>query len=157
MKKILTILVLASIAITSMSAKSAQVQLNTTIDEVQPDYALYYADALVNDNDIINVDPITEDGVTDVFSIKASSNMNSKLPVVVTIAADVFRTTLNNGTEDVATTVTPEPTIITNTEYLPAGLQSNYLVYSFTLGWTGDDSLPAGDYTSDITINYTIE
>ena len=157
MKKILTILVLASLAITSMSAKSAQVQLNTTIAEVSPDYNLYYSDVLVEDNDTIAVSSITEDGSTELFSIKASSNLNSKLPVVVTIAADVFRTTLNNGSENVATGVTPIPEVSTNTEYLPAGLQEDYLVYSFKLKWTGDATLPAGTYTSDVTINYTIE
>ena len=40
---------------------------------------------------------------------------------------------------------------------LKAGKHDDELVYKFHLTWTGNEALPAGEYVSDVTINYTIK
>lgn len=158
MKKILTILALVAIAMTSMSAKSAQVQLNTSIDETEVSYALYYNNKVITDGDKkeIEVAPLTEAGKTDFFTIKASSNKNSDLAVEVSVVPASFKTTINGSTV-LDSKITPQVNTTTSLSTISAGLHKDLTVNTFNLSWNGDENLTAGDYTSNIKVEYTIK
>ena len=160
MKKLLTILTLAAIAVTSMSAKSAQVQLNTSIEETPVSYELAYGSDVVADGIeeySILVSPLTEDGKTDFFTIKASSNMNKDLGVKVSVTPTSFQTTLNDGKDAFDSKITPRVNTTTNLSSISAGLHKNILVNQFNMTWSGNEELPAGNYVSNVKIEYTIK
>jgi uncharacterized GH25 family protein len=161
MKKLLTILALAAIVSTSMFAKSAEVQLNTSIEETEVSYQLAYDGTLLEDGiedfDINISRSLTEGGQTQDFTVYSTSNKNRDMGVVVKIAADSFRTTLNDGTENYDSKITPSVNTINSVSKVPAGLQKNLLVNKFNLSWSGNKELPAGDYTSDVSIKYVVE
>ncbi len=161
MKKLLTILALAAIVSTSIFAKSAQVQLNTSIEETEVSYQLAYGDVELEDGiETYDIDidaPLTEDGKTDLFTVYASSNKNSDMSVSVKVSPESFKTTLNNGTESYDSEITPSVNTYTSLETIAAGLHSNLLVNEFNMSWSGNEELPAGDYVSNVKIEYTIK
>ncbi|NCD06942.1 MAG: hypothetical protein EOL97_12550 [Spirochaetia bacterium] len=160
MRKLLTILTISAIAMTSLLAKSAKVQLTSTIDETEVTYELSYINEVLVDGIKeykIAVNPLTEDGKTDFFSVHATSNMNSDLAVSVKVFPDKFRTALNNGQNPYNSKITPKVTYDTEINTITAGKHTNYLVNKFYLSWKGDADLPAGDYVSDVKIKYTIK
>lgn len=160
MKKLLTILTISAIAMASLLAKSADVQLTTTIDETEVTYELSYVNEVLVDGIKeykIAVAPLTEDGKTDFFSVYANSNMNKDLSVSVKVFPDKFRTSLNNGQNPYNSQITPEVKYDTVINTILAGKHTNYLVNKFYLSWKGDANLPAGDYVSDVRIEYTIK
>ena len=158
MKKLLTILALVAIAMTSMSAKSAQVQLNTSIEETEVSYNLYYNNNVINDGDTkqIDVAPLTENGSTDSFTIKASSNKNSDLTVKVSVSPETFKTTIN-GSTTLDSNILPQVNTEASLTTLTAGLHKDLTVNTFNLSWNGNEDLTAGDYTSNIKVEYTIK
>jgi hypothetical protein len=145
---------------TSIVAKSAQVQLTTVISESEVTYKLYYDNDEIADSTTeyaINIeDSLSAGGKTEDFTVLASSNKNSDMSVEVVVTPESFKTTLNNETEEYDSEITP--TVKTNLEIstLDAGLHTNYLVNKFYLSWESDNQLPAGDYVSNVTIAYTI-
>ncbi len=161
MKKLFTILALVSIAMTSIVAKSAQVQLTTVISEVEATYELYYnndkIDNLTTEYVIDIEDALSDGGATEDFTVLASSNKNDDMSVEVVVAPESFKTTLNEGTEDYDSEITPTVNTELAISTLTAGLHTDYLVNQFNLSWDGNDQLPAGDYVSNVTISYTIE
>ena len=160
MKKLLTILTLSAIAMTSMFAKSAQVQLVNTIEETPLSYELAYAGDILADGIeeySILVAPLTEDGKTEDFTVKSTSNLNSNLGVKVVVSPDSFRTTLNDGADAFNSKITPKVNTVSSLETITAGQHIDYLVNQFNLSWSGNDSLPAGDYVSNVKIEYTIQ
>jgi len=168
MKKLLSILILSVFTITSLFAvvsnpnngKSAQVQLITAIDETEVTYELSYVDEVLVDGIKeykINVAPLTENGKTDFFSVHATSNMNSDLSVSVKVFPDKFRTSLNNGQKPYNSQITPEVKYDTVINTITAGKHTNYLVNKFYLSWNGKSDLPAGDYVSDVRIEYSVK
>ena len=160
MKKLLTILSISIITLTSLFAKSAVVDLVTTIDEVAVSYELYYNDTNIADGttdfriDILS--PLNEGGNTNPFRLIASSNMNKDLAINVDVTPHSFTTTINDGSEVVDSTITPEVITLLPMSILPAGKNDNETVYVFVLTWTGKDNLVAGDYVSNVDIEYTI-
>ena len=159
MKKILTILALVTIAITSISAKSAQVQLNTSVSSTPVSYELYYNNDKIADNTTeygIEISrSLTEGGDTQDFTIKASSNLNNNLGVSVEIIPESFKTTLNGSTE-YNSNIIPSVNTSHSVSTLYAGINTDKLVNKFKLAWGGNQNLPAGDYVSNVTINYSI-
>lgn len=158
MKKLLLVIVLL-ISFTSIYAKSAQVELQTNVEEREVSYNLYYINEKIEDNIndyVIEVNPLNEDGQTDYFSIIASGNKNNDLSVSVEVVPQSFKTILN-GNKTFDSNITP----LVNTEYkldiFPAGNNDNLLVNKFYLNWSGNENLPAGEYKSNIFITYTIE
>ncbi|MCY1152320.1 MAG: hypothetical protein OWP43_07855, partial [Sphaerochaetaceae bacterium] len=106
----------------------------------------------------INIDaPLTEDGKTDTFTVYASSNKNSDMSVSVKVSPESFKTTLNNGTEAFDSKIIPSVNTYTSLETIAAGLHSNLLVNKFNMSWSGNEKLPAGDYVSNVKIEYTIK
>jgi hypothetical protein len=160
MKKILTVLTITTIAMTSIFAKSAQVQLVNTIEETPVSYELAYAgDILADgiDEYSILVAPLTENGETKDFTVKSTSNMNSDLGVEVVITPDSFRTTLNDGADNFNSEITPSVNTTVNLKTIAAGKHIALLVNQFNLSWNGNADLPAGDYVSNVKIEYTIK
>jgi ribosomal protein L12E/L44/L45/RPP1/RPP2 len=80
MKKLLTVLAITTIAMTSMFAKSAQVQLINTIDETELTYVLAYAGVTIEEattEKLIKVSSLTADGKTKDITVTSNSNLNS--------------------------------------------------------------------------------
>lgn len=159
MKKIFTILTISLISITSVFAKSAQVQLETSVEETPVSYELAYNNEVLADGleeYSILVAPLTENGKTKDFTITASSNMNKDLDIVVRVHAHSFKTTLNNTTS-YDSKIEPKVNTITSLNSLKAGNNKNVLVNQFNLSWIGNEDLPAGKYVSDVYIYYSIK
>lgn len=159
MKKLLTILTISLISVTSIFAKSAQVQLETTVEETPVSYELAYKNDVLADGIeeySILVAPLTQDGKTEDFTITASSNMNTDLAVDVRVHAHSFQTTLNNTTA-YDSKIEPKVNTITSMSSLKAGNNTNVLVNKFNLSWEGNEDLPAGKYVSDVYIYYSIK
>ncbi len=167
MKKLLTILTLSAIAMTSMfamvaapSGKSAQVQLVTNIEETPVSYELAYNNDVLADGIeeySILVAPLTENGETKDFTIHATSNMNSDMAVKVEVSPDTFRTTLNGGADAFDSGIRPKVNTSSSIDTLLAGKHVSLLVNKFNLSWKGDADLPAGDYVSNVKIEYSIQ
>ena len=159
MKKLLTVLTITAIAMTSIFAKSAQVQLVNTIDETPLTYVLAYGDTEIKDGTEdfkIVVAPLTQDGHTELFTVRSNSNLNRDLGVKVVVSPSSFMTTLN-GDDDYDSEIVPAVNTKVKVDSISAGQNLNLLVNSFNLSWKGDDTLPAGDYVSNVKIEYTIE
>lgn len=164
MKKLLTILAAAIIVsvpvfATVQSEKSADVQLVTKIAETAVSYELAYEGTVIADQTTdkdIAVAPITADGSTGNFTVIASSNLNNDLTVTVNVVPESFVTTLNGGTENFDSKITPKVNTDTKVNILTAGKHVNLLVNKFNLSWTGNADLPAGDYVSNVKITYSI-
>ncbi len=158
-KLLLTILTLSLISMTSIFAKSAQVQLETTVEETPVSYQLAYNNNVLADgveDYSILVAPLTENGKTEDFTITASSNMNNDLTVVVRVNAHSFQTTLNKNTP-YDSKIEPKVNTISSISSLKAGNNNNVLVNKFNLSWNGNEDLPAGKYVSDVYIYYSIK
>jgi len=160
MKKLLTILTISAIALTSLVAKSAQVQLINTIDETPVSYELSYAGDILSDGIeeySILVAPLTEDGKTKDFAVHATSNMNSDMAIRVAVSPQSFKTTLNDGSEAFDSKITPSVNTSTQIDTLLAGKHVSLLVNEFNLSWSSNSDLPAGDYESNVKIEYSIQ
>ena len=160
MKKLLTILTLSAIALTSVFAKSAQVQLVTNIAETPVSYELAYAGDIIADGIEeynILVAPLTENGQTRDFTVHATSNMNSDMAVSVNVSPETFKTTLNDGRDNFDSKILPQVNTINKLDTLTAGKHVSLLVNKFNLSWSGNSELPAGDYESNVRIEYTIQ
>jgi uncharacterized protein YxeA len=158
MKKILTLFIIGAIVMTSIFTKSAQIQLVNTIKETPVSYNLYYKNEYILDKTVysITVDSLAKDGETDKFEVTATSNMNKPLSINVKIDPKPFKTTLN-GNKPYNSGIVPQVEQDTKLIKLEAGKHENKLVNSFKLFWFGTEDLPAGDYVSNIKIEYTIK
>jgi len=159
-KLLLTILTLSLISMTSIFAKSAQVQLETTVEETPVSYQLAYNNNVLADgveDYSILVAPLTENGLTRNFTIHATSNMNRDMSVKVDVYPESFKTTLNNGREVFDSKITPSVNTFNKIDTLVAGKHDSLLVNEFNLSWRGNRSLPAGDYVSNVKIEYSIQ
>jgi len=165
MKKLLTILTITALTIAPMFAvvqldsKSAQVQLVNTIEETPVSYSLSYDEIFLEDgttNFEIEVAPLTQDGETENFRIHATSNMNKDMAVSVKVAPETFKTTLN-GDDNFDSNILPVVKNRINVDVLTAGKHNSLVVSEFHLDWEGDKDLPAGDYTSNVQIEYSIQ
>ncbi len=157
MKKLLTILTISLIATAALFAKTAQVQLVTSVAETPVTYLLAYDGTTINDGAdySITVKPLTENDQTKDFTVTASSNKNNDLSIEVTVTPETFKTTLNGNT-NYDSKIQPKVNKIVEVDTLTAGKHVNYLVNKFNLSWTGNKDLPAGDYTSNVKIEYSI-
>ncbi|NCD06626.1 MAG: hypothetical protein EOL97_10930 [Spirochaetia bacterium] len=160
MKKLLTILTITAIAMTSLLSKSAEVQLVTNIEETPVSYQLAYNNDVLADGIeeySILVAPLTQNGETKDFTIHATSNMNSNMAVKVAVSPDTFRTTLNDGADAFDSGIKPEVNTSSSIDTLLAGKHVSLLVNKFNLSWKGNADLPAGDYVSNVKIEYSIQ
>ena len=157
MKKLLTILAVATISMTSFFANSTQIQLKTNVPEVIASFVLQYNGNTITgeNNEIATNQLLSTAGQTKDFTINSSSNYNIEKIVVVSITPDAFILQRNNKSSE----ITPEVNWIHNTvTRIPAGVQNNFLISKFNLKWDGSSkatSLDAGTYVSNVKIEYT--
>jgi len=85
------------------------------------------------------------------------SNMNSDMAVSVRVAPETFKTTLNDGRDNFDSKILPQVNTINKLDTLTAGKHVSLLVNKFNLSWSGNKELPAGDYESNVRIEYTIQ
>jgi len=158
MKKLFSLLFISIFIISNIFAKSAQVELITNIPDTEITYQLYYNDELLAENEqkVISVNPLTEDGETLDFTILATYNKRKGDTLSVTITPTSFKATVGSSVYDSEIT----PNVIydsSNKTKLDSGRHVDKKIFGFHFEWEGDENLPAGNYASDIAINYTIE
>ena len=165
MKKTVLILLMAAIALSSLFAKSAEVQLNSNIDEAPLVYKLYReleTKELIEITDetpyvVSEINPLTTNTMITDFIIIANSNSNSDKSISVTITPGTFKTYLNED-EEYDTEITPIINVNGSSDsILPAGLNTDKEVYRFNIFVNGKPNLPAGDYVSIVNVEYKIE
>ena len=148
--------------------------MSTFVENQNPEYALYYGlekEEIKNNETKIVVNSLTKSGKTDLFSlVLIKSNMNKELKVDVAVKPSEFTTTLNKGkryAKEFFSGITPSVNYILisgssleSERYhytIESGIHTNLTVAQFNLDWPGDPDLPAGEYVSDITIDYSIQ
>ncbi len=160
MKKTLTTIALFALFATSIFAKSADINLASNITETDVTYKLVYNGDTIEDGttayDINILSPLTQRGNTNPFLIYATSNMNKDLAIDVDVNPESFKTTVNNDSKVVDSNIVPTVFTPLSYGYLPAGKNTDLIVYAFILLWNGDTSLIAGDYVSNVKIEYSI-
>ena len=88
MKKLLTVLAIAAIAITSTFATTGKVTLNSTLNPTAYVLSLYYGSENFTSSGLKTVDnlDLTSDGVTDAISVKfAGGNLNETVTYTTTV------------------------------------------------------------------------
>lgn len=174
MKKTIAILLVQAVVMTGVFAaneNAANVTLNASVKSETYIPTLYYKGASLVDGaaifsdgvdgssmwDLASTTPVT----TDVFSVQVSGNENVSRYLKVTVKPGDFIATVDGVNHPANITITPEATngVINDAtgNKINAGKQSGAELCTFTLGWTGDANLPAGDYTSTVQIGYTVE
>ena len=144
--------------VSASDGKSAMIQLNTSINETEVSYYLDYDSIFIEDEtDLfeIQVDALTSDGKTNDFHVWATSNKNNDKSVEVVVTPGEFLTTLNTD-EVYHSGITPSVTTDVSVTTLTAGKHAGLLVNQFYLWWVGNPDLPAGNYQSDVQINYSV-
>ncbi|MGD1817676.1 MAG: hypothetical protein ACPKNR_11635 [Pleomorphochaeta sp.] len=158
MKKLLTITILSLLVTVSAFAKTAQVQLITSVAETPVSYYLTYDGDKIEDGTQeyeILVQPLTQDGDTENFKVFASSNMNKDMAISVVVSPETFKTTLN-GNEVFDSKIKPSVKTVSSITTLTAGKHDDLVVNKFHMSWNGDEDLPAGNYVSNVKIEYSI-
>jgi hypothetical protein len=159
MKRITTLLIFITFAITSIFAKTAQTQLNTSVDIVPLSYTLYYGQSELEngvEGYTIYTQSLAQANETEAFSLYATSNLNEDQSIVVKVHPHSFKTKLN-GTTEYDSKIEPQAKTIEKLDVLTAGKHDNLLVNKFVLTWGGKSDLPAGDYISNVYIYYSIK
>lgn len=156
MKKIITSL-LVLLTLSTLSAKTADVEINITVPEIPVVYELFYNGINIDQTtDYEIAAPSLEQGhTTELFEIIASGNLQNSLPVTVTVTPAEFKSILDGAQHNSG--ITPAENTLTQSNTFPAGKHTNLVLYSFTLSWVGDTEVAAGEYTSDVNIGYTVE
>ncbi len=160
MKRTITLLITLILTTTSIFAASANINLKNTIEETSVVYKLFYNNDMIDNEEKsyeINIlQPLTEGGNTNPFLIYASSNMNKDLSINVNVVPDSFKTTINNKSKIINSNITPTVFSPLTYDTLSAGKHENEIVYVFILSWDGNKDLVAGDYVSNVNIEYSI-
>ena len=183
MKKLLSILAIATIALSSTFATTDtnNVVINGYVTEVPYSFNLKYSNENADSsNSFLLAEEynlaLTSVQSTSSFSLQRSSgNLNEDLSVAVDITAKAFEGSVNG--EDVVTGIIPAIVLendeaygyadITSTPGTASNVKSfnltvpygynpevNEEIASFKLNITGDATTDAGTYTSDVVINY---
>ena len=164
MKKLLTVLAIAAIAITSTFATTGKVTLNSTLKPTAYVLSMYYGSENFTSSGLKTVDnlDLTEAGKTDAISVKlAGGNLNETVTYTTTVTENQF-----TGEVDGATYTTDNNlTVINNTdgnqqtEYtavVDAGPNDAQDIAVFKFNWEADTSLPAGSYSTTNTISISV-
>ena len=107
MKKLLTILALTVITMTSIFANSTQVQLKTDVPELLASFVLKYDGKEItgDKNEFVMEKKLSEAGQTQDFIINVSSNYNKDKIVDVAITPGDFILQRNNQSSNIKPTV----------------------------------------------------
>jgi len=164
MKKLILILVSLFIISLSLFAKKKDVNLNSSIKETPLTYELYRklpdnSLILIEDESLYVIDeinPLTTNTMITDFTIRVNSNLNFEKTVSVEVIPDTFKTILN-GDQVYDSKITPKINTIINRPIVKAGLNEDKEVYRFNIFVGGRKNLPAGVYTCNVDVKYTIE
>lgn len=182
MKKLLTIALISLIALASSFAaqqgsvdKNLNVTINASVAFDQYDLNISYADVDLTDSELVlndssyvlnNTSAITTKAF-DVHTDKGNQNMDMALTVVVTPSS--FKGLVNG--KNVNTGIIPSvvKTAESAGDYtldtiggarisniITAGPNPAMSLANFSLRWVGNETVAAGDYSSNVTINYTL-
>lgn len=179
MKKTILVILLALFILPSLFAETGKNNYIVQGIAASSDHvlALYYGDTDISDStgfDLSNVnwkiDDSTVENSTDIFTISTvSGNASMESTLEVTIEPSVFTTTFSNQTTfqtDITPEVIPTSDMIGNfsndnktiTNIIPSGdISEKIILAKFKLLWVGNESIPAGEYKSTITISYKLE
>lgn len=147
-----------------ISAKNSEISLDSSITETPLTYELYRkledkSLTVIEEDSIYVIDEInplsTNTMITD-FTIRVNSNLNSERNVSVEVTPETFKTILN-GDQIYDSKVTPIINTIINRPIVSAGVNENKEVYRFNIYICGRKNLPAGIYTCNVDVKYTIE
>jgi len=143
----------------SLFANKKEVHLITTITPTNIKYGLYYQTTEIENKTKkfeIETAPLTENGETDSFYIVATSNLNSDKALKIKINPGEFKKI--KAKQAVSNTkIRPIAIFVFNNNILKAGQHRNEKISEFYLKWNGDPSLAAGEYLSNVKINYSIK
>ena len=162
-RKTIFILFVLGLNLVPIFAKSANLNLTSTIKETPLTYNLYRKTdnvlTLIKEDSIYTVDninPLTTNTMITDFSIIVNSNLNSSRSIKVKVTPSSFKTVLN-GTRSFDSGITPVINTIINRKVVEAGLNTDKEVYRFNIFIGGKPNLPAGEYTSIVNVDYLIE
>jgi hypothetical protein len=102
-------------SIFNLYSASLDINLSTAVPSTEVTYHLYYVDKhitnLTTDNPI-EIEPITEDGKTESFYVKATSNLNSNKTVFIRVVPKTFYKIDSNDDLDIKSYSGVEPRAI---------------------------------------------
>jgi hypothetical protein len=179
MKKTLAMILIAAIAITTIfAADSRDVNIGGAVKRSEYTFSLSYGETPLSDGAIITgvFDLATTSDTENFYVKRTSGNLNNDLSFEVLVQAGPFIGEVN-GVENYNTGVIPTisqtyvdttsfvSSLISNSQrtgtfnfLIPAGANnSSATLLGFIFTITGSPSVPAGNYTSTIQIDYTYE
>jgi len=157
MKKKLFLFIAFSCAITNVFASSIDINIKKTFSPTNISYMLFENKEAGQQTISLQNNSLTEDGITNPFSIKAFCNLNSAKAILVKIIPESFKAVENTKGISRTTKISPE-VIYTHKEcILEAGLNQNTSVLDFYFKWNGDKNIPEGKYESNVFIVYSIK
>ncbi len=164
MKKLIIILVSLFVLSSSLFSEKKDVKLNSSIKETPLTYELFRklpdnSLILIEDESIYVIDeinPLTTNTMITDFTIRVNSNLNFERTVSVSVEPDSFKTVLN-GDQIFDSKITPKINTIIIKPIVKAGLNEDKEVYRFNIFVGGRKNLPAGIYTCNVDVKYTIE
>lgn len=180
MKKLLAILVLATLTITATfaSSENRNVRINGSVSKTEYTFSLNYDGNDLNDADTIagNFD-LSIESVTKAFTVRRTAgNLNKDLGLKVSITSGPFKGKFNNK-NNYSTGIIPKLNVLSTSKtsfksidlaidktsgildyIIPAGSNSiadDLLIFQLII--SGNADVPAGSYVSTIVIDYTYE
>lgn len=159
MKKLVLLLSILTIAITSSFASSINILSSVSLQHLSATI-IYGENTSIENNDLVIVSDFNLDNEieqkTDVFSVLIDGNTSESETVTINIQAEAFKS------DTFTTTITPEATAVNDFSSftngssditLEAGVYSQEVGSQFTLNWVGQSELPNGQYYSTVTMN----
>ncbi len=180
-------LIIIIIAITPIYAEvmalndTVTVEIQGEVVIIPYEVNIYYNGEILRDTEfrISNKYDLTVPNRTEIFSIFVSGNQPTGLSLTVTIVGQQFRRQPLYDSKEIVTdfyvnaieilgdenlnnlSVSAEAQNFSSTFAVEGNLsneiQNNPNVINFVLAWVGNDKLPAGEYTSDINIVYSVD
>lgn len=186
MKKLLAVLAIATIALTSTFATkdTNNVIVNGYVSESAYSFDLVYSGKTANSENtalnekLFNLADKTKQSTDTFFLERSNGNLNKDLKVSVDITTDAFVGNVNgndvttaiipkislqnenkNNYADIVNSANPSQNSTAFNVTVPYGYNSkkNVEIASFKLDITGDETTDAGTYKSNVVINYTYD
>ncbi len=159
MNKKFYIIIMIILSMNALFANKKEVKLITTITPTDIKYGLYYQTTEIENKTKkfeIRTTPLTENGKTDSFYIVATSNLNSDKALKIKINPGEFKKV--KAKQAVSNTkIRPVAIFVFTNNILKAGTHNNEKIAEFYLKWNGNPKLAAGEYLSNVKINYSIK
>jgi hypothetical protein len=170
MKKIITIALIAIASLTAAFAADASVTVNGNVPETAFAYKLNYDGAAVTaDQQIYQSGTtrwnLTEAGNTKDFTVTFTGNQAEDHTAKLSVSAGAFTDKVSGHStqavlvDDKATAAKEAEASLSDLSYAIEAKRyaTDTTAFTFFLYWAGDKTMDAGDYTSDVTITYSID